>query len=539
MLAEKSRGLDMANEFDVVIGGGTVYDGNGGDGRRADVGLKSDKVAAMGDLSRAKAAKRIDAKGMAVAPGLIDAHTHSDLSALLAPLAENRLYAGVTTEIGGNCGFAAGPILEEHKAQFLEHYEGLDIVWRTQGEFFSHLEAAGSAVNHAFLVGFGNIRRTAMGGDHARPATRAEVVKMRDLIAAEVDAGAVGISTGLIYPPGCFASKEEIAEAVSAIGGRGLPYATHMRSEGDRLMEAVGEALYIAETADCPLHISHMKANGRRNWWKMDLLHAWWSKRASYRVRVTADRYPYCAGHTGLDSILPQWTYDGGPKEEARRLRDEATWQKIKDEILAENADEDRWSQIAIGAVFHPEHKRFEGMRLSAVASVMGLDPLDVARSLILADDTRTMAMFFSMNEEAMREIFTWDGVVVGSDSSVRAPEGPSAVGFPHPRTFGTTGKILRLLAREEKRLTTAEAVARMTGQVADVFGLKKRGRIAEGYFADVIVFDGAKVADKATYESPSEYTTGIRDVFVNGTAVLEAGRPTGAKPGRVLRNGE
>ena len=361
---------------------------------------------------------------------------------------------------------------------------------------------------------------------------------MKRLLSAEVDAGAIGISTGLIYPPGCFASKEEIAEVVSAIGGKGLPYATHMRSEGDALMEALDEALYIAERADTPLHVSHLKVNNPRNWWKLETLRNWWHKRASYGVPVTADRYPYCAGHTGLDSILPQWTYDGGPKAEMARLKDEATWHRIREEVLAETTDEDRWDRLLIGAVYHPEGKRFEGMRLSQIARVMGLDPVDAARALIIADDTRTMAMFFSMSEEEMREILSWDGVVIGSDSSVRAPEGPSAVGFPHPRAFGTTGVILRLLVREECILDLPEAIAKMTGRVADIFQLKGRGRIADGYWADIVVFDPDKVADQATYEDPARFTVGIRDVFVNGRAALLAGCVTGEKPGRVLRHG-
>jgi N-acyl-D-amino-acid deacylase len=527
----------MAQTFDLIISGAAVYDGTGKPALRADVGIRAGRIAAVANLKNASG-RRIDASGLAVAPGFIDAHTHSDFAALVAPLAENRLFAGVTTEIGGNCGFAAGPLTDKSRAQFLEHYEGLTIDWSTQGQFFDALERSGSAVNHAYLAGFGNIRHAAMGGEFARPATVDEVAAMKRLLLAEIDSGAVGVSTGLIYPPGCFASKEEIAEVVSALRGKGLPYATHMRSEGDTLMESLDEALYIAERADAPLHVSHLKVNNPRNWYKLETLRAWWDRRASYGVRVTADRYPYCAGHTGLDSILPQWTYDGGHNAELARLKDEATWQRIKEEILAESSDDDRWDRLLIGAVYHAEGKRFEGMRLSQAARVMGLDPVDAARALIIADDTRTMAMFFSMSEEEMREIIAWDGVVVGSDSSVRAPEGPSAVGFPHPRAFGTTGVILRLFVREECILDLGEAVAKMTGQVADVFDLKDRGRIAEGYWADLVVFDPGAVADRATYEEPARFTVGVRDVFVNGQAALLDGKVTGEKPGRVLRHG-
>jgi len=528
----------MPETFDFIIEGGTVYDGTPKRGKRADVGIRAQRIEAVGSLKRAAAAGRIDASGLAVAPGFIDAHCHSDLPALLAPLAENRLFAGVTTEICGNCGFSAGPLAEGQDKLFLEHYEGLTIGWRTQGEYFDKLEASGSSINRAFLVGFGNVRRTAMDGDHDRPATAAEIARMKELVSAEVDAGSIGVSSGLIYPPGCFAKREEIASVVGAIAGRGLVYASHIRSEGDRLIEALDEALYIAEKGGASLHVSHLKINNSRNWGKIVDLRRWWKGRRSHGVRVTADRYPYCAGHTGLDSVLEPWTYEGGPKEELKRLSDEATWEKIKAEIHAAHPDDRDWDSVGIGTVYSAENKRFEGMRLSEVARVMGLDPADAIRALLIADETKTMAIFFGMSEEQMAEILSWDDVVVGSDSSSRAPDGPTAAGFPHPRTFGTTGAVIRILVREKKVLKLEEAIHKMTGRTAEIFGLKGRGRIAEGAAADVVIFDADRIADRATYEKPTEYTAGVRDVFVNGRRVLADGRVTGEKPGRVLRHG-
>ena len=528
----------MPESFDYIITGGTVYDGSGGEGRRAGVGIRGGRIAAVGDIPRAAAGEKISASGFAVAPGFIDAHTHSDLPALLAPLAENRLYAGVTTEIGGNCGFSAGPLGEGQDKQFLERYEGLEVSWRTQGEYFAHLEKSGSAVNHAFLVGFGNIRRTAMGGDVNRAPTADEMRHMQQILADEVAAGAIGMSTGLIYPPGCYSTKEEIARVASAMRGKGLVYASHIRNEGDSLFEALDEAAFIAREAGCHLHVSHLKVNGPRNWGKHGALREWWHKRARCGVRVTADRYPYCAGHTGLDSVLPAWTYEGGPQEELRRLRDDATWERIREEIAREHPEESYWETVGIGTVYNFENKRFEGMRVSAIARVMGLDPVDAVRALLVGDETKTMAMFFSMDEKSMREIFTWDGVVMGSDSSSRSHEGPTAVGFPHPRTYGTTGRILGVLVREEKVLGLAQAIRKMTGETAEIFGLEGRGTLREGAWADAVIFAPTAIADRATYESPSEYTTGVRDVFVNGRLVLKGGRITGEKPGAVLRHG-
>lgn len=520
------------------MSGGVVFDGTGAEGRVADVGIKGDRIAAVGDLADATVRERIDASGLAVAPGFIDAHTHSDLPALLAPLAENRLHAGVTTEIAGNCGFSAAPLAAGQGKQFLDHYEGLNVSWTSMGEYFDVLEKAGSSVNRAFLVGFGNIRRTATGGDLDRAPSSAEMAAMRELLEREVAAGAIGMSSGLIYPPGCYATKEEIAEVASAVAGRGLVYATHIRSEGDALFEALDEAAYIAREGGLFLHVSHLKVNNRRNWSKHPLLRDWWRKRGSFCERVTADRYPYCAGHTGLDSVLPAWTYVGGPQEELKRLRDDATWEKIREEIVADHPDESDWDSVGVGTITNLENKRFEGMRISAIARVMGLDPVDAIRALLVGDETKTMAIFFSMDEESMREVFTWEGVVVGSDSSSRSHEGPTSVGFPHPRAYGTTGRVFRELVREWKALSLPEAIRRMTSDTAAIFGLDGRGVIERGACADLVVFDPAAVSDRATYESPAEYTVGVRDVFVNGKPVLSAGEVTGRKPGRVLRGG-
>ncbi len=529
----------MRGPFDYIIEGGIVYDGTGTPGQRADVAISGDRISAVGDLAGAAASARVDATGMAVAPGFIDAHTHSDIPALLAPLAENRLYAGVTTEICGNCGFSAAPVGKGQERQFFENYEGLKAAWNTLEEYFKGLEKAGSSVNRAFLAGFGNIRRTAMGGDFDRAANASEIDCMRGLLVEAVESGAIGMSTGLIYPPGCYAAKEEIAAVGSAIGGRGLMYASHIRSEGETLMEALDEALFIAHESGMSLHVSHLKVNGAANWHKIDQLREWWAKRQNYGIRVTADRYPYCAGHTGLDSLLEAWTFVGGAKEELARLRDDRTWEKIRGELIAAHPDDAYWSSVGIGSVYAPEHKRFEGMRVSEIARAMGLDPVDAVRALLVADETRTMAMFFSMDESHMREIFSWEDVVVGSDSSARSSEGPTAVGFPHPRAYGTTAKVLRQLVRAERVLTLEEAIRRMTLRTAEIFGLKERGRLSKGEYADVVVFDAAAVSDQATYEEPARYSTGVREVFVNGKRVFSGGKVTGEKPGRVLRHGK
>ncbi len=529
----------MDATFDWIITGGTVYDGTGVPGRRADVGISGDRIAAVGDLSGARAAEAIDAANLAVSPGFIDAHTHSDLPSLLAPLAESRLQAGVTTEICGNCGYSAGPFPDVGAEHFPEHYDGLHITWKTQGEFFSRLEEAGSAVNHAFLVGHGNVRRTAMGGDFDRPATPDEIAEMRRLLAAEIEAGAIGMSTGLIYTPGCFASKEEIAEVAKVLGEYDLIYASHIRNEADRVMEALDEALFIACEAGCPLEVSHLKLYERHNWDRIDELHEWWERRNDHGVRVTADRYPYTASHTLLESVLPQWAFDGGASARLKRLGDNDEWARMKRELFSGFGGGRLEDSIMISTTFSDENKPFEGKKLVDVAAEMGLEAADAVRALLLADAGRTMAVFFKMSEANMVEILSWPDVLVGSDSGVRGAEGSTATGFPHPRFYGTTGKIFRVLVREKKALDMAEAIHKMTGRVAEVFSLEARGRIRPGYAADIAVFDPDGISDTATYEEPRSFTVGIKHLFVNGTRVLEDGRVTGEKPGRVLRHGK
>jgi len=521
---------------DYLIKGGTVYDGTGAPGRRADVAVVGEAIGAADDV-RAGETVIIDAPGLAVAPGFIDAHTHSDLPSLLAPLAESRLFAGVTTEIGGNCGFAAGPFLDADAHEFLEHYECLEITWRSQGEFFDRLEAAGSAVNHAFLAGHGNIRRAAMGGDFDRPAAPEEIRRMRDILSSQIAAGAIGMSTGLIYPPGCFASKEEIAEVARVLADGPLIYVTHMRSEGPALMESLDESLFIAETAGCPLHISHIKVYEREHWHKIDQLRRWWAARDARPVRITADRYPYTASHTLLHTILPQWVFRGGVQAELARLSSDAEWAKVREEIIA-GCGEDFWDSIMIVSASTGAESRWRGRRLTGVAAEMGLEPVDAARRILLEDSAQTMAVFFRMSEANMLEIYSWGDVLVGSDSAVRAPRGPTAKGFPHPRAYGTTGRAISLLVRERRLLSLPEAIRRMTGGVAEVFGLKRRGLLREGYAADVVVFDPETISDRATYENPCAFTTGVRHLFVNGRPVLTDGEVTGEKPGKVLRHG-
>ena len=523
--------------IDFVIKGAVVYDGTGAPGRLADVAVSGEKIAALGEIGESDGVV-IDATGLAVAPGFIDPHTHSDLPSLLAPLAESRLYAGVTSEIGGNCGFAAGPFLDADAHEFLHHYESLEITWRSQGEFFDRLEVAGSAVNHAFLAGHGNIRRVAMGGDFDRGATPDEIRRMRAILSSEIEAGAIGMSTGLIYPPGCFAAKEEIADLARVLADGPLVYATHMRSEGPQLMESLDEALFIAETAGAPLHVSHLKVHEREHWHKIDQLRQWWASRDARSVRITADRYPYTASHTLLDTILPQWAFEGGGKAELTRLSSEEKWARIREEMLEVCTEEGFWDSIMISSVAARENKGWEGRKLTDIAAEMGARPVDAARRMLLADKARTMAVFFRMSEANMLEICSWEDVLVGSDSAVRAATGQTAKGFPHPRACGTTGRALRLLVREQGVLSLPEAINRMTGRVAEVFGLKSRGLLCEGYAADIVVFDADGISDAATYEKPCAFTKGVRHLFVNGRPVLSDGRVTGEKPGKVLRHG-
>jgi len=523
--------------LDIVIEGGTVYDSLGGEPFLGHVGIGGDKIEIVPRDTPPEAKLRVYASGKIVCPGFIDIHSHSDFSAVINPNLESKIRQGVTTELVGNCGFSACPILsEQHRDDLARKYAGtgIEITWNWPEEYFAILESSGIALNIGILVGHGNIRTAVMGGSAEAP-THSQLKQMKEIAERCLHEGAFGVSTGLIYPPGTFATKEEIFELLSVVRECDALYTTHMRNEGEELREAVQEAIECAREAGVRLQISHLKAIGQQNWGNLDHAIALIERAREEGLDVTCDRYPYIASSTSLDSILPKWAYEGGEQKELQRLADAQTCAAMSKEILDKHPEEDFWSRLIVAYVGTERLKRHEGRNLAEIAAEEGKNPWDVLFDILLKDELRTEMVYFSMCEENLEKVLRRPYVMIGSDGAARAHYGPLSAGKPHPRTYGT---FPRVLARYVKKgvLGMAEAIAKMTSMPARKIGLKGRGTISRGAYADIVVFDPDKIADTATFENPHRYPQGIDVVLVNGKVAVQGGRFLGARNGRVLR---
>ncbi len=522
--------------LDFLIRGGLVVDGMGTPLYESHVGIKGDRIVFMGSGEPA-AAQVIDAGGLIVAPGFIDTHSHSEFTLLADGRAEGKICQGVTTEISGNCGLSAAPLLGEAMQRREEDLRELGIAerWSTFTQYFSLLESRGISLNFATLCGHGNIRGSVMGYRNRRPDP-GDMTRMKSLLAEALRDGAKGLSTGLIYPPGVYAETEELVALAQGLSD--VPcgiYASHMRSEGDALIEAIGEVVTIGRRARIPVHVSHLKTSGEQNWWKRQDAIACIEEARRSGVQVTCDRYPYVAASTDLDTVLPSWAYEGGTDEELRRLTDPLTRKEILADVQPEGSP--YWKNVVVSSVTTEERAWMEGR---SVADIAGAEKKSVHTALIdllVAERTRVGAIFFSMSEENLLHFLRLPYLMIGSDSSARSFSGPTRRGKPHPRGFGSFPRFLARYAREKSLLPIEEAVRRMTSLPADTFGLRDRGRLQAGMFADLTVFDRDKLSDRATFSDPFQKPDGIVAVFVNGAPVVRDGEPTGARPGRVLRS--
>ena len=521
-----------SDRFDWILRGGTVVDGLGGEGVRADVGIAGDRIAAVGDLAQAQAANEFDATGLLVCPGFIDVHTHSDAYLLIEPGAPSKIRQGVTTEITGNCGASAAPRWPGYvmPSDWLEQTYPGD--WHSVAEYRALLDAQKPAVNSAMLIGHRAIRAAVMGIE-PRAATKDEIARMAKLLEQALEEGGAGLSTGLVYAPAMFAQPEEIQALAKVVAKRGGIYATHMRSEGGALLEAIEEALDVARASGVRLQISHLKTAGRANWGKLDAALEKIRAARAAGVEVASDRYPYTASCTDLDVILPTWAAQGGRAAILERLRDPAERAKIRAEMAAVR-DEKYWENVWIGSVRHPDNAPFAGKPISVAAKVWKLHPLDAALRFMETDELFTGGIFFGMSEENMWRILAEPWVMIGSDASIRSPTGPLSHDHPHPRAYGTFGRFLRATL-DGKTVGVGEAVRKMTSLPAEHFCLKDRGTIRAGAFADVVALDPKTFRDVATYEKPHQFCAGISAVWVNGAATLRDGKETGARGGRYL----
>ena len=526
---------------DWTIRGGTLLDSRGGL-RRGDLAVSDGRIRRIAP-ELPPAANDLDAAGLTVSPGFIDIHCHSEFSAFVYPRAESKALAGVTTDVSGNCGGSPFPLVgefREHRRAEWRHH-GLDINWTSPDEYYARARGAPSSINRAMLVGHGAIR-AAVVGYADRPTDARERRRMRRLLEEALEAGAFGLSSGLIYPPGCYADVDELADLARPVAEAGGYYTSHIRSEGDGLLEAIDEFLEVLRRSGARGQLSHLKAAGAANWPKMGEALGRLRAAREAGLAVTADRYPYLASMTDLDSmLLPNWAVEGGHDEELARLADPVTQRRLADDIRARHPESDYLDRILIASVSPDGPQDAVGKSLRQFAEDAGRDPLDAAFDLIVAHRMQVSAINFSMSEENLRAVLAEPYVAIGSDASLRhlPAEGEPTRGLAHPRAYGTSARFLGTYVREAGLMDWQEGIRRLTSLPAEVVGLAGRGRLAEGAWADLVLFDRESIADRATYQRPCAAPAGIRHVFVSGERIVADGRHTGATPGRILCRGE
>jgi len=527
-------------EFDLIIQNGTIINGQGEPAFQADIGISGGKIRFIGrlakDISR-QPAKIVEAADRIVCPGFIDIHSHSGLELLVNPKAESKIRQGVTTELSGNCGGSDFPRKAElsEEAQSSWQELGLKPTWVDLAGFRERLLAQGISLNYATLVGHGTLRSLVMG-DERRPPTASELGKMKELVAAAMEQGAFGLSTGLEYTPSGFAEREEIIELCRVVAEFGGFYATHVRSEDNQVIEAVGEAISIAEEAQLPLELSHLKACGQRNWWKMPFLFDLIEKARARGVEVTADAYPYTAYSTGLTVFFPHWALAGGAKEFLRKVAAAEERQKMRPEVEEKLAGMP-WERVVIVDLKTEKNKPLIGQNIAAAAKSRKQDPFNFSCDLLLEEDGEVSIVGFGMSDTNTEAVLRHSLVMIASDGSALAPYGPLHRGLPHPRNYGTFPRFLGVYVREKKILSLPEAIKKITSLPAAKMGLKDRGAIQPDYWADIVIFDPDKILDLATYTEPEKYPVGIDYVLVNGQVVVDHGEHTGARPGQILSN--
>lgn len=534
LLSNFSIRAQQSGEFDVLIKNGGVYDGTGGKARRADVAIRGDKIVAIGNFKNAKAKTVVDASGMAVAPGFINMLSHSYNSILTDGRSLGELRQGVTTQIFGE-GSSMGPLSEEMKKRRNV------TAWTTLAEYLSYAEKKGISQNVASYIGATTIREYVIGLEDKK-ATPEQLKQMRELVRQEMEAGALGIGSSLIYAPAFYATTEELIEMCKVASQYKGKYISHMRSEGNQLIEGVEELIRIAREAKIPAEIYHLKASGEANWLKMNQVIKMVEKARREGLKVTADMYTYTAGSTGLNSTLPPWTLDGGFEALLKRLQDPETRKKIAAEVLAKSDSWENMYQLAgsperilLVGFRNPALRQYIGKTIGEVAKLRGKDPIETIMDLIVEDRSRVDTVYFMMSEENVKKQLKLPWVSFGSDAASMAAEGVFLNSSTHPRAYGNFARLLGKYVRDEKVIPMEEAIRRLAALPAANLGLDRRGLLKLGYFADVVVFDPKTIADRATFERPHQYAVGMQHVFVNGQQVLKDGEHTGKTSGRAL----
>jgi len=523
--------------FDLIIRGAEVNDGTGSPRFKGDVGIRAGRIASVGNLAGQDAASEIDARGLTLTPGFIDVHGHGDTGILVNPQAECKIRQGITTQVVGQCGSSPFPLRNQRREDVrrnLARY-GLELTWETAGEYFKTVEQARPAINSAFFVGQGAIRESVMG-DKDLPPDPAQMREMKDEVARAMDAGAIGLTTGLIYTPGSFADTAELTELTKTAAEMGGMYASHIRGEGDPLLEAVDEALTIGKNAGCPVQISHLKASAPRNWGKVKTAIEIIEAAEARGQDVAFDKYPYTAGSTSLSTYLPRWAVGDG----IERLMEHLESPEMRKRIFAEandlNDGDKKWDSVVIIGAESKEFAPYEGLTVYEISRKTGRSLEDVFCDLLLKSRAEADIVCFTQSQEDTDMAILHRLGLVCTDSGVWAPYGPLARIKPHPRAYGTFPLFLKRYVKELKALTPEEAVRKITLQSAERFGLKDRGSVRPGYFADLVLLDWERLRDKATYQDPHQYPEGVEGVVVNGVLTLWKGEHTGERAGKVLR---
>ena len=533
--------------YDLIIKNIKIYDGSGGEPFISDVGIKGDKIEKIGSImdgiasplikSEARNDKLINGEGLCLSPGFVDIHSHSDYYLLIDPLAQSKVRQGVTTEVGGNCGYSASPIfgspLLERGKSYKEQF-GLDLNWTDIKGYSEKIEENGISLNYCQLIGHNTVRASVAGVVDREPSPD-EMKKMERIIEEAMDDGAVGMSVGFAYTPSCFAKKEEVANLCKIVAKRGGIFTTHIRSEGRTLIESIEEVIDIARVSGVRLQISHLKTFGEENWGKLDEVFKLIESAINEGIDIVCDRYPYTAANTGLQAVLPDWVFDGGKEKAIERLKDYKTRDKIKTELLKKYPSNSYWDSVMISQGVTAKNKETEGKSVKKGAEIFKKDVIDFLFDILIEENLEVDAIYFSMSEDNMKRILKKDYVMIGSDSGARSTDGLLGLGLPHPRTFGTFPRVLGKYCRDEKLFDLPTAIYKMTSYPCKRIGIKDRGLIKEGYFADLVIFNPDTISDTATYESPKNYPKGIEYVIINGKITVNNGNHTGAKAGRIL----
>ncbi len=533
----------QATSYDLILRGGTIYDGSGGEPYTGDVAINGDSIAALGDIGNATATTEIDVHNLAVAPGFINMLSWSNESLIEDGRSQSEIRQGVTLQVMGE-GNSMGPLNDDMKVELagLQSDIQYDIEWSTLGEYLEFLEQRGVATNIASFIGAATPREYVIGHED-RPPTAEELEKMRALVRQAMQEGAMGVASSLMYPPGLFADTDELIELSKVAAEYNGVYASHMRDEGAHIIAAIGEVLTIAREANIRAEIYHLKSSGQANWPLFEEAVQLIEDARAEGLEVAADIYTYPAGATGLNASIPPWVQEGGFDASVRRMQDPAIRKKLAEEMLLPSDD---WENMFL-AVGTPSNillvsfksdalKPLTGKTVAEVAEMWDMSPQETIMDLIIRDNSRVGTVYFSQSEDIVRRAAALPWVSFNSDEASMAPEGIFLKSNPHPRAYGSFARVLGKYVRDEKIMSLQEAIRKLAALPAQVLRIERRGKLEEGFYADVVVFDPATIQDHATFAEPHQYATGMQHVFVNGEQVLKDGEHTGATPGRFVR---